>query len=98
MHSGSIDDITKPHTVTGLFIKGPFNTGFLTPNLQTLFNLSGGPTYDNLDSFKVEALGGKESAAECTIKITAYTKDAKTYELQMSCIMYGGVRQYQSNG
>ena len=71
-------------TVAGLFIKDSGNQdSWLSTKLTSYFTQSGVDA-TAIDSFKVEALGGKYSAAECTLKITMFTTTAKTYELQIS--------------
>lgn len=69
-----------PQTLTALFIPRNVNNS----NLYQIGLLFDFPT--PLDSFKIEMLGGYNSAAECTMFITAYTKDVKTYTRQLCCV------------
>lgn len=81
-----------PITATAQFIPGNnmYTDLGLSSKLQSWFVYSitaadsliaNGPT--DLDSFKVELLGGPYTAAECTMIITAYTKQSESYELQI---------------
>lgn len=72
-----------PSACTGLFVPYDVTAGWLSSNLRSYF-LQSGELLTNMDSFKVEALGGKHSSAECTMKFTLYTKDAKEYVLQIA--------------
>lgn len=72
-----------PSACTGLFVPYDVTAGWLSSNLRSYF-LQSGELLANMDSFKVEALGGKRSSAECTMKFTLYTKDAKEYVLQIA--------------
>lgn len=81
---GEVVSDNGPLSCAALFIAGSGNYGasgtWLSDKLKSYFTASG-EAITNIDCFKVEALGGKFSQAECTIKFTMWTKDAKEYTL-----------------
>ena len=81
---GEVVSDNGPLSCAALFIAGSGNYGasgtWLSDKLKSYFTASG-EAITNIDCFKVEALGGKYSQAECTIKFTMWTKDAKEYTL-----------------
>lgn len=81
---GEVVSNSGPLSCAALFIAGSGNYGasgtWLSDKLKSYFTASG-EAITNIDCFKVEALGGKYSQAECTIKFTMWTKDAKEYTL-----------------
>ncbi|MFA6632742.1 MAG: hypothetical protein WCU90_10615 [Kiritimatiellia bacterium] len=86
-----------PLTCAGLFIAGNGNyPDWLSTNLRSYFTTSG-IAFSNIDSFKVEVLGGAFSMAECTIKFTMFTKTAKEYEL-LICATNASSPTYTTDG
>lgn len=81
---GEVVSDSGPLSCAALFIAGSGNYGasgtWLSDKLKSYFTASG-EAITNIDCFKVEALGGKYSQAECTVKFTMWTKDAKEYTL-----------------
>ena len=87
-----LSNYSGSNVAIGLFTPGTSAGGqseeddcWISDNLAAYFEESGMGQRGNLDSFKVEALGGAKSEAECTLKITLYDKSAYEYTLQIYC-------------
>lgn len=92
-----ITDNGKPIAVSALFIRENGNSSdWMSSNLKSFF-LQSGLSFTDIDSFKVEALGGKHSNAECTLKISVYTILGKTYTLQI-CATHSMNPTYTTSG
>lgn len=78
---------TPAHANIVAYFSSAKANGTMLSNVGSYFTYGGvTPAISNFDSFKVECIGAMQSAAECTIKITLWTKQAEEYQL----VMYSG--------
>lgn len=70
----------------GFFLSQSGSTSIVPTKFKTYITTSG-VVPSNIDSFKIECVGASQSAAECIINITVWTRDAREFEL----VMFNGI-------
>lgn len=75
--------------VIGFFLSGSSASSEVPVNFVTYLTF-GGVVPADIDSFKIECVGAYQSAAECIINITVWTRDAREFEL----VMFAGPGNY----
>ena len=71
----------------GFFLSQSGMISEVPPKFKTYITTSG-VVPSNIDSFKIECVGASQSAAECIINITVWTRDAREFEL----VMFNGIQ------
>ena len=71
----------------GFFLSQSGMTSEVPAKFKTYITTSG-VVPSNIDSMKIECVGASQSAAECIINITVWTRDAREFEL----VMFNGIQ------
>ena len=71
----------------GFFLSQSGSTSEVPPKFKTYITTSG-VVPSNIDSMKIECVGASQSAAECIINMTVWTRDAREFEL----VMFNGIQ------
>ena len=71
----------------GFFLSQSGMVSEVPPKFKTYITTSG-VVPSNIDSFKIECVGASQSAAECIINMTVWTRDAREFEL----VMFNGIQ------
>ena len=74
----------------GFFLSQSGMISEVPPKFKTYITTSG-VVPSNIDSMKIECVGASQSAAECIINITVWTRDAREFELVMFNALSGVV-------
>ena len=71
----------------GFFLSQSGMVSEVPPKFKTYITTSG-VVPSNIDSMKIECVGASQSAAECIINMTVWTRDAREFEL----VMFNGIQ------